>query len=190
MKKTQIILSYVVSFAVLIAAVAFSLRYLWGVFESTKPNYRTETIYLTQGDSLQNYYSATIPELPVRGMLVLNSISLTPDGYRLASEKGLIVVSAKPFGSAHRLKRSDSLLTFRNIVSAAARRYHIREERIMIGDFSKGDTAYVSCKKARNMYMAEPFRPDETKLPDAGSKTLADESGLISWAASVFKEEK
>lgn len=186
MKRYQAIISYALSFVVLAAAVVFSVRYLVGIFENTRANYRSETIYLTQGDSLRNFYSAVIPEEPTRGMLVLRSVALSPDGYRLAAEKGIIVVSV---ANGHFNLEEDSLLSFRKIVSAAARRYRIREGLIMIGDFSEGDTAYVTCKKARNRFAAEPFNTIENQ-PDQTSRNVVNESGLISWAASMLEKEK
>lgn len=186
MKKYQIIGSYVVSFAVLLTAIIFSVKYLVNIVETTRLNYHSETVYLTQGDSLQNYYSATIPDKAVTGMLVLNSVTLSPEGYRLAAEKGLIVISATPVASRRRAHHKDSLLTFRRIIAAAAQRYQVREDLIMIGDFSEGDTAYVTCKKARNQFTAEPFHPRTNRVPQQAGKSLVDETGLISWTASVF----
>ena len=186
MKRHQVILSYALSFLVLVADVVFLVRYLVNILENTRVNYRSETIYLTQGDSLQNFYSAVIPEVPPRGMLVLNSVALSSEGYRFAAEKGLIVVSV---ANGHFTLEADSLLSFRKIVSAAARRYHVSEDRIMIGDFSAGDTAYVTCKKARNRFAAEPFN-DMENLSHQATRNVVDESGLISWAASVLAKEK
>lgn len=190
MKKYQVVASYVISFSVLLTAVVFSIVYLVNIFESTRPNYRSETIYLTHGDSLRNFYSAAIPEKPVTGMLVLNSATLSPDGYRLAAEKGLIVVSATPVAHRRPTLAADTLVTFRRIVAAAAKRYRVSEERIMVGDFSKNDTAYVTCKKARNRFTVASFSTMQPLTHDSPAKGLVDESGLISWAASVFAKDK
>ena len=186
MKRHQAILSYVLSFIVLMAAVVFSVRYLAGIFENKRANYRSETIYLSHADSLRNFYSAVIPEGATRGMLVLRSVALSTDGYRLAAEKGIVVVSV---ANGHFTLEEDSVLSFRKIVSAAASRYRIREDLIMIGDFSEGDTAYVTCKKARNRFAAEPFSTINNQS-DQPSRNVVNESGLISWAASMLEKEK
>jgi len=189
MKKAKAILVYTFSFAALAVAIVVSVLYLKNRIESVNPNYHFETVYVTHGDSLHDYFSAAVPETQPEGMLVLNSVTLTPQGYRLAAGKRLIVVTAQPSKSPCSRAEHDSLLNFRRIVSAAAQRYEIPAHRVMIGDFSGGDTVYLSCWRVKEGLPAESLFVG-TGESSGDLRIVPNEASLISWASSTLDKSR
>jgi hypothetical protein len=194
MSRIHSALSYGASFLLLFTAVFFSVRYLWSVYQSTKSVYVNETIFLTRGDTTQNFYTAYIPRREAEGMLVLNQGRLTGEGFRLACEEGLIVVSATPAEVTLHSPRHQLTESFRRIIANATKRYNIDSDKVIIGFISSSKFTQMQFMKAAPQSgdpLLSTMYKEIVPIPrfKGGYHGIEDERGLIAWSISTLKSE-
>jgi hypothetical protein len=191
MRKIRAVLSYGLSFLLLLTAIGFSVHYLWNVYKSARKNFRTETVYLTRGDTLQNFYVAIIPGIAAKGMLVLKYISLTPEAYQLAAENGLIVVSAIPGDQLVVPARDRDRLSCNNIIDDAAHRYRVQPDRIVVSDFTGDNNTRINFTcGSQQIHAAELMNSEAVSKTDyPQSLRIANEAGLISRILAMLEKK-
>jgi hypothetical protein len=193
MSRIHSFLSYGASVLLLLTAVFFSARYMWTVYQSAKNVHRTETIYLTRGDTTANFYKAYIPAAVVKGMLVLDHARLTRDGFRMACENGLLVISASPAVTLEHPYGQPGAPIDR-IIADAARRYDISSDKIIIGHFVSHNSTRMQFVKADTTnnpqteltMMFKEVLPGSSK--DGYYPSVVGENELIAWSVHTLKE--
>lgn len=120
---------------------------IFAVFSLTGFAQKSETVYITKGDSLQNYYRVLIPEISSKGLLViLGGFCTTPDEVMLetklpqaAAEAGYTVIIPYLIDDCSTIDTKNLYQArLETLIPEIIKRYNIPEGKFIIGGQSLG----------------------------------------------------
>lgn len=124
--------------------------------------YTQESIYLTHGDTTQNFYLATLPTKPPIGLFVLNyNENLSKEGLQYAADAGVVVIFGIPSSDYLSTLIGDSIIQNMDyMIYDATKRYHINPHKVILGGGSAAGTLAVRyaqfCMEGKSKYAIVP----------------------------------
>lgn len=146
------------------------LLFLFFVFSLTIRAQRSEIVYKTKGDSLQNYYKAMIPDKPSKGLLViLGGFCTTPDEVmqetklpEVAVKAGYTVVLPYLIDDCSTIDSTNVYETrLERLIPELIQKYNIPKDKFIIGGQSwGGHRAVFYTEQAYKLTNAKVVRPN------------------------------
>ncbi len=113
-------------------------------FQPKIPALKPITVYKNPKDSTSNFYIKTIPNGPVKGLLVIENAQLSDRAKISAYNMGIMTLTATPVSNSLDLLIGDKPLdTLDNLIAEVINYYHIPANKIVIGGMSAEGTGAV-----------------------------------------------